>query len=47
MSYLAFATCFLAGVAATVYLVHDGHPVFALLCLLLTSGLSLKHKESP
>lgn len=47
MSYLAYALCFAAGVAAGTYLVHTEHPWFAALVFLMTAALRFTERTRP
>lgn len=39
---VAYVVCFVSGIAATVWLVEGGHPWFALLVALITSGVRMR-----
>lgn len=45
MPYLAFALCWMTGIAAGTFLVVQGHPWFAAGMLVASAGLSLTHGD--
>jgi hypothetical protein len=45
MFYLTTILIFCGGFGAATFLVHDGHPWFALLILLLTASVQLRSRK--
>jgi len=43
--HIAFALIIVFGIASITYLVIQGHPWFALLIVLILSGLRMSHKN--